>query len=230
MVPAEPCGTVVTVEITVGGTASAALPPERGTLLIAAGFESGDKQTALGRTTELVQQLVTAIETLRTTTPSPTTWSAVLPITTRSWRPYNNKGEVLPLRYAASAQIKVKFRDFRALSLFVDAWGGRDGVTIQGVQWALTEAARLTSEAEILRAAVEDARNRAQLMATAAGFGGVEFIELADPGMLHDRSGSTESAAPKAMRGYVSDGGAGVDLSPEDVELTATVHARFHAG
>ena len=219
------------MEISVRGTAKASLRPERATLHINAGFESGDKAAVMARTTQLVQQLTSTIDSMREASPSPTTWSAVLPITTRSWRPYSNKGQVPPMRYGATAQVKLKFQDFQALSWFVDAWGGIEGVTVQRVEWTLTEQARLDAEAEILGKAVADAQGRAELMAKAAGFGGVEFVELSDPGMLKGTSENVDfPVAAGAMRAYMGgDDGEGIDLAPEDVELTAVVHARFRA-
>lgn len=38
---------------------------------------------------------------------------------TRSWRPYNNQGKVLPMRYSAVADLHVKFADFQALAQYV---------------------------------------------------------------------------------------------------------------
>ena len=112
------------MDITVVGTGLASLAPERATLTLSAAHEGADKAQVLARTSELVQALTTEIARLRDHESKPTTWSAVLPIGTRSWRPWSEKGEVLPLRHAASSTIRIKFRDFRALSGFADAWGG----------------------------------------------------------------------------------------------------------
>lgn len=217
------------MEITVVGTGRAARPPERATLHLVAGFEGADKAAVLAQTTRLVQQLTDEIGRLRADSTHPTTWSAVLPIGTRSWRPWSNDGAVLPMRYGASAQIRIKFRDFRALSAFVDAWGGVEGVTVHGVQWALTEAVRIELERAVRTSAVADARERAQSFATAAGGGAVRCVQLADPGMLVEGRVEMAPAAMMARGAAAKDQSGGIELSPEDIEVEAVVHARFVA-
>ena len=224
---------VIAMDITVVGTGLASLAPERATITLSAAHEGADKAQVLARTSELVQALTTEIARLRDHESKPTTWSAVLPIGTRSWRPWSEKGEVLPLRHAASSTIRIKFRDFRALSGFADAWGGVEGITLGGVEWTLTEEVQKKTEREVLAQAVEQARDRAQVLATAGGGGRVRCIELADPGLLSDRA-STEMA-PKAMAmrsgAYAGDSGGsgGIEIAPQDVEVEAQINARFVA-
>ncbi len=172
------------MEITVIGTGRAALAPERATIHLTAGFEGADKAQVVRRTTDLVNALSAELTRLREHESRPTTWSAVLPIGTRSWRPWSDKGTVLPMRYAASSRVQVKFRDFRALSGFADAWGGLEGVTLGHVEWTLTEATRKETDERVRAEAVVDARERAQVYATAAGGGVVRCVQIADPGLL----------------------------------------------
>ena len=106
------------------------------------------------------------------------------------------------------------------------------GVTVNHVEWALTEATRATQEAEVLRRAVVDARSRAQAMATAAGQGEVRWVELADPGLLQGgaRPTGAETYTATAMRAGKADAGGGTDVVPEDIAWQVQVHARFAAG
>lgn len=220
------------MEITVVGTGRAALRPERATIHLTAGFEGGDKAQVLRRATELVQALTAELARLRDHESRPTTWSAVLPMGTRSWRPWSDQGTVLPMRYAASSNLRIKFRDFEALAGFADAWGAVDGVTLGHVEWALTEARQRETDERVRSEAVADARARAQVYATAAGGGVVRCVQVADPGLLVE--GHAE-AAPMAMmaRGYaakdVGGGQGGIEIAPEDVVTEALVHARFVA-
>ncbi len=219
------------MDITVTGTGRADLPPERATLTLTAGFEAGDKRQVLERTTTLVQALTAELGRLRELEPAPTTWSAVLPIGTRSWRPWSDQGAVLPMRHAASATIQVKFADFRALAAFADTWGGVEGVTLGGVEWTLTQALQQRTEREVLAEAVEHARERAQTLATAGGGGTVRCLEIADPGLLSQRAAA--EMAPMAMYAGRSakdmGGGEGIEIAPQDVVVEAVVHARFVA-
>jgi uncharacterized protein YggE len=214
------------MEITVAGTGTASLRPERATVHLTAGFEGPEPQSAKERTAELVQRLAADVARLRAADPSPTTWSAVLPVRTFSWRPFSDKGNLTPLVHRALAEVRVKFRDVGALARFVDAWAGVDGITIAGVRWTLTEATRQAQERRVLTQAVEQARARALVIAAAAGAGDVRIVEVADPGLLAgDRRGTAPPSAVAARSG-AADAGA-VDLAPEDIEISAVVHARF---
>ncbi|HJE52504.1 MAG TPA: SIMPL domain-containing protein [Tessaracoccus flavescens] len=215
------------MQITVQGHASAAYRPERATVHLTIGFEGAEKERVLAQATELGNALAHDVEAIKAQADSPVTWSAMLPISTRSWRPYSNEGKVLPIRHAASAQVKIKFRDFKALSRFIDQWGGRDGVTVGWVEWALTEERRVREENSVLTRAVEAAYDRAQTMARAANAGDVRFLEVADPGLMPGARAETQMAYSMKARGAADTGGEGINLAPEDVELEATVHARF---
>lgn len=216
------------MEVTVAGHAYASLPPERATLTLELGYEGGDKSSTLVHTTKLAQRIGAEFASWEHQQPSPTTWSAMLPISTRSWRPHSQEGLVMPMRYAASCEAKVKFRDFEALSRAIDTWGGVEGVRVSWVQWTLTEKRAKDEESAVLRRAVDQARLRATTMAQAAGFSSVRFLEVADEGMLSTGGrGGSQDLHLEAMRAGAPSGGGGVGLQPEDVELRATVHARF---
>lgn len=216
------------MQITVTGHARASFPPERATLRMRLGVEGTDKQAALEHTTSLVEQFSTVVDQLKDMTPSPTTWSAVAPIGTRSWRPWSAKGSVLPTRHAAECTVQLKFWDFRALARFIDQWGGRTGVTVESVVWSLTDDHRKAEEEKVLAQAVVQAHERATTMARAAGEQAVRFLEVADKGLMGDAS---DSGGPMAyatsLRSGAAPEGEGITIAPEDVDLTATVHARF---
>lgn len=216
------------MQITVQGHASAAFPPERATVHITIGFEGAEKGQVVRESTALANDFAEHVDELRQQDDSPVTWAALSALGTRSWRPHSTSGEVMPMRHGASAQAKVKFRDFTALSAFIDQWGGRDGISVNHVQWTLTETRRVREEAAVLARAVDEARQRAQAMATAAGAGAVRFIEIADPGLLSvGREFAGQQAYAMKARGGMHSPDEGVNVSPEDVELDATIQARF---
>ncbi len=219
------------MQISVVGHSHAAFPPERATLHMRLGVEGTDKQAALDHTTSLVQSFTNVVDQLRAMTPSPITWFAVAPIGTRSWRPWNNKGTTLPLRHSAHCAVKLKFHDFGALSRFIDQWGGRTGISIDGVEWTLTEARQKAEEDNVLAEAVVQAHARATTMARAAGESGVRFLELADSGLLDGkRDDFGQVAHAVSLRGGAHDEAESVTVVPEDVELDVTIHARFTTG
>lgn len=220
------------MEITVSGTHKMSLKPERATVHFSAGFEDDEPGRVLASTTRLVTELTGEITELKATPSSPITWYAVLPVKTRSWRPYNNQGAILPMRYAAVAELHVKFADFDALSRYVSRIGGRPGVTLGWVEWALTEATRQSFQAKVLAGAVANARERALTIARAAGASDVVPLEVADPGLLRGQPGAGGGPVPvKAARLAADPGNAAqpdhIQLAPEDIDLEATVHARF---
>ena len=217
------------MQITVVGHAHASFPPERATLRMRLGVEGSDKQAALEHTTFLVQGFATVVDQLKDMDPSPTTWSSVAPIGTRSWRPWSQDGTVLPTRHSADCAVQLKFRDFHALARFIDQWGGRSGVSVDGVEWSLTQDRQRMEEDNVLAEAVVQAHTRATTMAHAAGEQSVRFLELADEGLLAENLDS--SASPRMMGAALRMGSApdsdGITIEPEDVELDVTVHARF---
>lgn len=216
--------------ITVGGRARRSLPPERATLHLRLGFETDDMSQSVDLATRLVNAVSRAIDALKQQEPSPTTWSAVLPISTRSFRPYSQQGTVLPLRHSAWAEVRIKFADFAALAQFCHKWGRTDGVTLSDVEWTLTLAQEAAQKRLVLEAAVRDARERAQVMANAAGAGELRFVHLADPGLLGVPTPLSEPIlAARAMLRTADSAEGGIDLSPEDIDLEASVHAKFEA-
>lgn len=224
------------MEISVRGTASTKLAPERATLTVTASAEGPNKAKVLADTTALVQRLSAEIERLRSAPDEPVTWSAVLPIGTRSWRPWSDKGKVLPLQYAANATIRLRFRDFRALAAFADAWGGVEGVTLGRVEWTLTDEVRKDTERAVLAEAVGEARDRAQVLATAAGAGEVTCVQLADPGLLVSvvNEAAMSGQPMYALRGRAGAAGdmggdEGIEIAPQEIEVEAVIEARFAA-
>lgn len=219
------------MEIAVVGSHKAVLAPERATLHLSVGHEAEQMEPAVAATTGLANQVRSDIEALTATVPSPITWFAVLPLRTRSWRPYNKDGLIMPLRFAAVADVRVKFRDFTALATFAAHAGADSAVTLEGVEWALTEATRDTLKRKVLAEAVRNARERALLIAQASGADDVSAVEVADPGLLRDVGpGDLNPEGASLSRGVANAatvGSGALDLAPEDIEIAASVHARF---
>lgn len=221
------------MNIAVTGSNTVARAPERATLHLIVGCESDDPQDAMRQAARTLNEIHDELLRLQAAKPSPITWFAVLPFRTRSWMPWNQNGELMPWRHSAHADLKVKFRDFAAMSEFAHRYGSLALVKLGQVEWTLTEKTLTDLRQVVLIAAVQDARWRAGLVAGAAGFHGVVPVEVADPGLLSGlASGAPVGYAETAMKA-MSRGGASedetIDLAPEDIEVSATVHARFTA-
>ena len=221
------------MQIAVIGRKTISKAPERATVHLTIGCEADDPDTALQTATVTVNEIHDEIRQLRHDPERPTTWSAVLPIVTRSWRPWNRDGDIKPLRHSATAKVKVKFRDFAALAEFLHTWGAHELVKVNGVEWTLTRDTRIRLREQVLTAAVTDAVYRATVMAHAAGLTAVTMIDVADPGLLAGVPAGHDpfiSASLGAVRGSLSGGGdQPAELSPEKLEVAAEVHARFTA-
>jgi len=226
----------MTVVISVVGEHTIDSPPERAVLFVTASFETDDKHRTVESTTRLVRELTGELESL-TAEGGPATWFSVGPMRTHAWRPHAESGAIMPLRHVASVPVQVKFRDFGQLAAFSARFGRRTGVRLDRVEWRLTQVTERGVKEAALAGAVANARARALVMARAAGFTDVTASQLADPGLLEGTPGDGPPApfAKAEVRRAAADSGAAdldpeaIDLKPEDVSISATVHARFTA-
>ncbi|RUR00963.1 SIMPL domain-containing protein [Labedella endophytica] len=218
--------------ITVEGGFDHHHPAERGTVRLTAGFQGGDRSSVVARTTQLQAAIAGEAQQLAADPANgPATWWSADRLQVWSEKPWNNQGKQLPLVYHAAVLMEVKFRDFARLADWVERLATIDGVTITGIDWALTEVTKARLTADARHRAVLDATERASSYAHSLGLSTLRPLALADPGMLGDE---TRPAAPSngvAMsRSMKADAAAsGLDLKPEDITISAKVHARFSA-
>lgn len=231
------------MDITVVGTASRKLEAEIGELHFRVHFQGPDRSQAVQEVKEAAAR-ITEFAALRApqiaADPAPSEASEQWPrlvvegLQTISWDPTSQTGEVMPPHWTAS--IGMHYRATRQhLQLMVDHLSGLDGIHLAQLAWSLTDRTREAVRAEVLTAAVRDAHARALVMAEAAGAKMLEFVQLADPGLL----GGSEPPVPaplgdqmRTMRmgseaSFVSE--LSITLEPDLLEFTEQVHARFRA-
>jgi uncharacterized protein YggE len=221
------------VEITVRGEAEARYPAERAIVTLAAAVENAEKQQAYDEATA-VQQAVTAQLTELADRSAVIDWSSGQ-VSVSSYRPWRDDGHdpqagrtPSPDRvHSARVEIVAQFSDFDRLGGFVDYWAGRDGVEIAGIVWDVLERNRRVYEAELRRAAVDDAVNRAQTYADALRRGRVTPTRIADQGLLDSGGGPRPYAL--RMEAVGTDSGGGLQLTPEPVRIHIAVDAGFRA-
>ena len=220
------------VLITVVGKSEIHHPAERGTVTLAVSFEGPDTTASFEPAARLHTSIVDELRTLAAQQPAPITWWSTGTLQTWSRRPWNAEGKILPPVFTTATTIEAKFADFGALA----AWASRvallGGVTVQGIDWALTEHTRDELRARVRREAVASAVQKAGDYAESLGLGAVSPVAIADPGMLE--AGMTPSEfgpAPAGMRmaKAMSDSGGAIEFTPEHITIDATVHARFQA-
>jgi uncharacterized protein YggE len=223
----EPMPTVITVQ----GSFTAWYPAERATVRLAVAFDGAKRDSVLSSATQAVQTVTESIRALHDPDAGPVTWFSSDRIRVWAQRPWNQDGKQLAPVHHAAINVTVKFKDFDALADWIAQVAGVAGVQINGIEWTLTEARRTSVTTEVRSRAVKDAADKARVFAQAIGLGQVNAIAIADPGML-GVSGSGAAPAPMMMRAAAVHGGAGdatLDFTPEDIEVSASVDARFEA-
>ena len=215
--------------ITVRGQHELRLDPEQATLQLSVEAEGDDPGEVTEQILHATRLVVDRLEELRAAGATAVQHWVVDALITSAWHPWGADGRPQPLRHRAQQSLQVVFTDFVALAHEAAGWAAVPGLVIRRVDWSVAEHTRRRHEAQVLGAAVEDAGERAAVMARAAGRKQIEFLELADPGLLRDSGAADDPPAPMMARRASRDGVEPVRLSPEPIVLSARVLARFEA-
>lgn len=218
--------------ITVQGRHTASAPAERVTLALTVQFDGGERAVVMDDLSATSAKVSALIDPLDGGSDGPVTrWSSD---SVQVWtqRPWANDGTRLAPVHSARVGFRVRFRDFAALARFVDDAAAVPGVGIDHLEWALTDGTRLGMTAEVRSRAVKDAVAKASVYAQSIGLGTVTATALADEGMLGEprAAGAMQHAAFAAMRSAsAGDDAPALSFTPEEIEITAVVDARFLA-
>jgi hypothetical protein len=216
-------------DITVRGTFSTFQAPERATVHATLAFEGPAMEPVYERVAHDLEAVKASVAPLKTGDHGPVTWWAAQQLRTWSNRPWNSDGVQLPLVHHASVGIAVKFRDFASLTRWVGTHvASTQGFRVSHIEWALTSKRRKELQRQARTRAVEDAVVKAQEYAEALGLGAIRPVAIADAGMLGANLHPLNDQSVAYMRAAAPTGGApDVELIPEDIEVSATVDARF---
>lgn len=220
------------VVITVRGSFQSSQSPERATVHLSVQLEGREKAAVHTETRQVAAHVTASIEPLVDHEHGPVTWWASDQLRTDAYRPFNKDGKQLPLVYRAAIPFRVKFSDFGTLGEWLTDVSERDGVSVDRIEWALTEKRRLELRDEARAAAVKDATRKAGAYAMALGLGPVRPVAVADPGMLGDNIDAGGSGVMyQSSRAMAAAGAAGprLEFVPQDVDIVAEVDARFVA-
>lgn len=215
----------MTLDITVRGTAEQRHPAERAIVSMAAAIEGGDKQQAFAEALAIQEPLTAQLKGL-VELQAVQTWSSdqVRVFSHRPWEADGKRGEVV---HVARLQVRAEFVDFERLSGFLDHWSGVEGIDISGISWDVTAKNRRSYEADVRKAAVEDAVAKAQSYADAVRRGRVVAVQLADPGMLGGPGDAPAPMMKAASADMMGGGGAELVLTPDEIVIQVEVDARF---
>lgn len=219
--------------ITVQGQFTAWFPAERATVRLTVSFDGAKRDAVLASATRTAQEVTDTVKALHHPDAGPVTWHSSDRVRVWAERPWNADGKQLSPVHHAALGITVKFSDFDALGDWLADVAVRPGVQVNGIEWALTDAKRTSVTTEVRSRAVKDAVDKARVFAQAIGLGTVTAVAIADPGMLGVSGSAQPSPAPVMMRAaamkLADAGGATLDFTPEDIEVSASVDARFEA-
>lgn len=220
----------MSVEITVQGMFTAYQPPQRATVRVRVGLEGPKKDTVFTGVSTAANAVSSSLVALLNPSAGPVTWWSSDQLRTWAERPWNSEGKQLPLVFHAAIGFQAKFADFGALSEWLGRVVDAAGVSIEGIDWTLTEASKKELTAQVRSAAVQAAKTKAAAYAEALGLSEPQALAIADAGMLGE--GLHPSSVQQAGYARTREGGGGADLAfePQDVEVSATVDARFTAG
>ena len=198
------------MEILVEGCAERQVRPELGELRLGLEHEGDDREFVVDLTSDLARRFSEAVAPLH---PRAVVSWGLEPVRVCTWRSQRRGA----LRYRASAEATVVFRDFQALADFAVGWGAAPGVEVRHTSWKLTPETEQRVEDELLTEAVRAARRRADIMARAAG-AEVSVCDRSDPQLAHGEVLAVAAAAPE--------GGGGV-VEPDEICRAVSVHGRF---
>jgi hypothetical protein len=194
------------VQITVRGSHTVRLLPERATVHAALAAEGPAPQPVFDAVVAALADVKTSIEALHDPKRGPVTWYSFDQVRMGSRRPWNKDGKQLPLVHSAMVSVAAKFSDFDDLATWVTWSAGVDGFGIGYIEWALTEDRRLKVERRTRQRALRDAKSRAQDYADALELGVVtvlgvdrfQFVQRVDQG-FGDESAAVGAEMPAGI-------------------------------
>ena len=214
--------------ISVQGHHSAWYKAERATVVVSIAFDGPQRDPVFASATAALDAVRETVLSRHDTSAGPITWWSADSVRVWSERPWNNEGKQLDPVHHAALDVTAKFKDFEALASWIELVVAIPGANIGGISWSLTDATATSATTEVRSRAVKDAVAKATVYAQSIGLGSVTATAIADPGMLGD---SSSGGSPVVMdRMMAKFGGAPtLELKPEELEVSASVDARFIA-
>lgn len=130
--------------------------------------------------------------------------------------------------YKASTSIDIRFRDFSKLGELVVRFSSVPFVSLQGIEWRLTEEKQAVLEEEARLEALRQAIKRAHGYAQVIGRENVTPVKIDASQYLYS-AGRVMQTAMQVTSNASFGIGIGLDFEPQQVEVKATLEVEFHA-
>lgn len=211
------------VEITVHGEHRTRVAPELGTIHVTVRAEAHDRASVTAMIAQYGEPIRRSLSA-RKESGTLLEWTSER-MSLRVERPWNTEGKQLAPVHHASVSFAATFADVSELSLWVSEISEWEGVEIGGVEWKLTPETRASIERSTGTTAVSVAIARAQTYANALGLTTVTAVSVADAGLISQPSQQVSARAFMLAESATRV----MEYEPDDIEVTATVEARFRA-
>lgn len=248
--------TMEPLKIRITGESSIARLAEQGVLRLTVTSEGPELATV---STEVISRSNTLTELFKTLYPkadddTATADAAVTKfastfLRTRSYTPRDKDKQPLPKVYQASMALGIVFRDITKLSQVVGQLVTYSNVCINSIDWSLTKATQDALYSRVRREAIRNAVNKANDYAREVGreVYPVDIMESGGSAVVqqHARGSSFGFGAQHRLYTMREVGGSGgfvgltpshapglfetLDLSPPDIQVTASVNAKFQS-
>lgn len=217
------------ITITVAGEAELRHTAELATVSLTLGFEGPVREEVLRRSTQLHGEVTAEVEALHSPASGPVTEWASEQLRVWGQRPWNQNGEQLPVVFHSAASVTATFTDFAGLSSWVSTISLVSGVTVNGIDWTLSDETRRELDGAAQRDAVAAAVTKAKNYAASLGFADVVPVAVSDAGLLGDPDRPMPMVmAMRSALGERHDADA-TEFKPEKISIKASVQARFSA-
>ncbi|KAK5046604.1 hypothetical protein LTR84_007365 [Exophiala bonariae] len=179
--------------------------------------------------THLDQTLCPRLENGDISTEAPVSFYSIGSLTTSNDDEYDDDHNKTGKRlYSATCSLDVRFRDFKGLGDAVVKWASEPHVSLQGIEWLLTEESQTALEEQAKLVALRHAISRAQGYADVIGRRTVTPVKIEDTQYMFGEARVMQAA--RKMASTASFGiGVGLDFEPQQVEVNATLDVEFHA-
>lgn len=213
------------MKFTVSGTAQAMVTPEEALVTLNVAGESTEQAVALNEVKTALAELQRLAEAFTEDKSSARDWH-VSGLNTHSWRPHDDRGKELPVRFSASASAGLTFTDHDAMSSFVDQAGRQNAVSVSHISWSLSSEQQETEYSRLLPEALQAAEKKAKLLAEAAAEPTVELYVVVEDG--GESNSFEQSSARMAMAAYGGPPeGPNLELRPAPTMVTARLSAQY---